>query len=241
MIRILCEPWYLLAFVAFNFCRQDTKAQRITKSENFDNFGFALVLTNKDPMKKLILLIFLFAPLIQIVTGQGRQSALLLIDIQDFYFPGGRSELVAPEKAAENAALILDRFRVKGLTVVHIRHNSEPGGTINLRVKPLENEKIFSKSDVNSFKGTGLHEFLQSAKIDTLVICGMQTHMCVEAAVRAGSDLGYKCILIHDACATKDLKFGDRIIKSEDVHYSTLSTLRSYAAVISTEEFLKDK
>ncbi len=192
-------------------------------------------------MKKIFILSALIILLIPGISGQSKKSVLLLIDIQDFYFPGGRSELVAPEKAADNAALILARFREKGLTIVHVRHNSEPGGTFNFRVKPLDNEKIFSKSDVNSFNGTGLHEFLQSKGTDILIICGMQTHMCVEAAVRAGSDLGYTCILIRDACATKDLKYGDRVIKSEDVHYSTLSTLRSYATVISTEEFLTKK
>jgi nicotinamidase-related amidase len=189
-------------------------------------------------MKDLFLIFSMMIFLIPGIYGQGKKTALLLIDIQDFYFPGGRSELVAPEKAADNAAKLLERFRDKHLTVIHVRHNSEPGGTINFRVKPLENEKIFSKSEVNSFKGTGLNEFLKSAGTDTLVICGMQTHMCVEAAVRAASDLGYKCILIHDACTTKDLKFGDRIIKSEDVHYSTLSTLKSYCTILSTEEYL---
>jgi nicotinamidase-related amidase len=171
--------------------------------------------------------------------GQGKGSALLLIDIQDFYFPGGRSALVAPEDAAKNAARLLDRFRIRKLTIIHVRHNSEPGGKINDRVNPLPEEKIISKNEVNCFKGTDLAGFLASRNIDTLVICGMQTHMCVEAATRAGSDLGYKCILIHDACATKDLKFGDRIIKSEDVHYSTLSTLRSYGTVESTGDYLK--
>jgi nicotinamidase-related amidase len=63
--------------------------------------------------------------------------------------------------------------------------------------------------------------------------------MCVEAATRAAADLGYSCILVHDACATKDLKFGDKLIKASDVHFSTLSTLRSYAKVVAVEEFLK--
>jgi nicotinamidase-related amidase len=192
-------------------------------------------------MRTLFLVFSIFVFFIQGISGQGKNTALLIVDIQDFYFPGGKSELVAPEKAADNAAKLLERFRNRRLTVVHVRHNSESGGTINLRVKPLENEKIFSKSEVNSFKGTGLDDFLKSAGTDTLVICGMQTHMCVEAAVRAACDLGYKCILIHDACATKDLKFGERIVKSEDVHYATLSTLRSYATVISTEEYLNRK
>jgi nicotinamidase-related amidase len=106
-------------------------------------------------------------------------------------------------------------------------------------VKLLSGEKIFTKDAVNSFAGTGLNDYLKSIKADTLVICGMQTHMCVEAASRAASDLGYSCILVHDACATKDLKFGDYVIKSTDVHYSTLATLRSYARVVATAEFLK--
>jgi nicotinamidase-related amidase len=65
--------------------------------------------------------------------------------------------------------------------------------------------------------------------------------MCVEAATRAASDYGFKCILIHDACATKDLKFGEKTIKAEDVHYSTLITLKNYAEVISTDEYLNQR
>lgn len=190
-------------------------------------------------MKKFFLTISILISMLIVISAQGSKSALLLIDIQDFYFPGGKSALVEPEKAALNAARLLERFRNKNLLIVHVRHNSEPGGKINDIVRPLPDEKIISKSEVNSFKGTGLDEFLKSMQIDTLVICGMQTHMCVEAATRAASDLGYKCTLINDACATKDLKFGDRVIKSEDVHYSTLSTLRSYAIIMSTGEFLK--
>jgi nicotinamidase-related amidase len=175
------------------------------------------------------------------ISAQTRTKALLIIDIQDFYFPGGKSALVEPEKAAANAALLLANFRKENLTVIHVRHNSEPGGKINDIVKPLPTEKIVSKDAVNCFVGTDLSDFLKSNKIDTLIICGMQTHMCVEAATRAASDYGFKCFLIHDACATKDLKFGEKTIKAEDVHYSTLSTLKNYGTVISTMEYLKRK
>jgi len=171
--------------------------------------------------------------------SNAQTSTLLIIDIQDFYFPGGKSALVEPEKAALNAAKLLDSFRKEHLPVIHVRHNSEPGGKINDIVKPLPQEKVFSKDEVNCFTVPALNEYLKLVKTDTLVICGMQTHMCVEAAVRAATDLGYKCILIYDACATKDLKFGEKTIKSEDVHYSTLATLKSYARVISAAEFLK--
>jgi nicotinamidase-related amidase len=192
-------------------------------------------------MRKTILSLIIFTLFICSSSAQTGKKALLIIDIQDFYFPGGKSALVGPEKAAANAALLLDNFRKDRLLVIHVRHNSEPGGKINDIVKPLPGEKIVSKDAVNCFLGTDLLDFLKTNKTDTLVICGMQTHMCVEAATRAASDFGFKCILIHDACATKDLKFGDKTIKAEDVHYSTLSTLKNYAQIKSTEEYLRGK
>lgn len=191
-------------------------------------------------MRKIFLAIsfmFLFFPFL--VSGQ--RSALLIIDIQDFYFPGGRVPLVEPEKAAQNAARLLEHFRKEELTVIHVRHNSEPGGMIHKIVEPLPGEMIFSKDAVNSFVNTDLLDSLRSNRIDTLVICGMQTHMCVEAATRAASDYGFKCILVHDACTTRDLKYGDRLIKAEDVHYSTLVTLKNYATVVSASEYLNGK
>jgi nicotinamidase-related amidase len=191
-------------------------------------------------MKKLLLAIS-FVLFIFPFSGFGQRSALLLIDIQDFYFPGGRSPLVEPEKAAQNAAILLDWFRKEKFPVIHVRHNSEPGGKINNIVKQLPGEMIFSKDAVNCFVGTNLLDSLRSNRIDTLVICGMQTHMCVEAATRAASDYGFKCILVHDACSTKDLKYGGRLIKAKDVHYTTLVTLKNYATVESTSEFMKGK
>lgn len=192
-------------------------------------------------MKKLLNLIVVFFIQFLTLAAQGNKTALLIIDIQDFYFPGGRSALVEPEKAAANAAKLLNNFREEKMFVIHVRHNSESGGNINDIVKPLPEEKIFSKDEVNCFKGTDLLAFLKTNKVDTLVICGMQTHMCVEAATRAASDFGFKCILIHDACATRDLKIGDKTIKAEEVHNSTLATLKSYSKVVSTEEFLLKK
>ena len=188
-------------------------------------------------MKKIFFSFVIFTLIISTISAQTGKKALLIIDIQDFYFPGGKSALVEPEKAAANAAILLDIFRKNKLPVVHVRHNSEPGGKINDMVKPLPGEKIVSKDAVNCFVGTDLLEYLKTNKLDTLVICGMQTHMCVEAATRAASDYGFKCILIRDACATKDLIFNDKIIKAEDVHYSTLSTLKNYSKVLSTKEY----
>jgi nicotinamidase-related amidase len=166
-------------------------------------------------------------------------TALLLIDIQDFYFPGGRLPLENPEKASLNARKILESFREKGMPAIHIQHRAKSGAEIHKNVAPIKGEKVISKDYVNSFKDTDLLEYLRSHQIKQLVICGMMTHMCVEAAARAAKDNGFDCILIGDACATRDLKYGNRVIRALDVHFSTLSTLDGYyAKVLNTEEYL---
>jgi len=170
----------------------------------------------------------------------GQQTALLIIDVQDFYFPGGKMELVKPELAGANVKLLLDHFREQGQPIVFVRHNFEPGGSIHEGVRPEKGEPVLSKDHVNSFHETQLDEILRGSGVDSLVICGMQTHMCVEAAVRAAHDQGYHCTLVEDACATRDLVYEGQIIPARSVHLSTLQTLKgSYAAIILTRDFIK--
>ena len=145
-------------------------------------------------MKSLILSLVL-ASALQFATAQN-EYALLVIDIQNFYFPGGRSNLVEPEKAAEQALIAIRAARMTGNPVIYIQHKSATGMEINEMVKPMPGEKIFIKEEVNSFLGTGLNEYIDDLAVDSLVICGMQTHMCVEAAVRAAHDYGYVVVLL---------------------------------------------
>jgi nicotinamidase-related amidase len=171
----------------------------------------------------------------------GQRSALLIIDIQDFYFPGGRAQLEEPERAGMNAGLLLHQFRKEKLAVFHVRHNFEPGGEIHAYVKPENDEPVISKDQVNAFLETGLLELLRADSIEQLVICGMQTNMCVEAAVRAAHDLGFTCLLVEDACTTRAMQYEEHIISAKNVHFSTIGTLSgTYAEVVTTESFLKD-
>jgi nicotinamidase-related amidase len=188
-------------------------------------------------MKKIILSLALISA---VVCMEAQKSyALLVIDIQNFYFPGGRSELFEPVQAAEKAAVAIAHARAESNPVIYIQHKSSAGMEINDLVKPAPGEAIFVKEEVNSFLGTGLAEHIKGLGVDTLVICGMQTQMCVEAAVRAASDLGYYVFLLHDACASRNLKFGDREVTAADVHASTLAAMKSYATVLSVEEWIK--
>jgi len=170
-----------------------------------------------------------------------QKTALLLIDFQNFYFPGGRMTLENPDAAGMNAGLILERFRIDEDFVIHIRHDFASGGEIHDYIHPEKGEIVITKNQVNAFSGTELLSTLKENGIEQLIICGMQTHMCVEAAVRAAHDFGYKCILVTDACATKALQYKETIISAKYVHNSTLSTLEGhYATLITTDELLKN-
>jgi len=180
------------------------------------------------------------------------KCALLLIDIQNDYFENGKMVLAGTEKASENAKLILGKFRKNNNLVVHIRHiAAAPGASfflpetegaeIHRNVKPLDNEKVIIKYFPNSFRNTELLECLQSQNITDLVICGMMTHMCVDATVRAAKDFGFNCIVIGDASATKDLEINGQTVKAPEVQKSFLAALNYfYSTVISTEKYLAD-
>ena len=189
----------------------------------------------------------------QIPDNQLMNKALIIIDIQNDYFENGKMPLVGPVEASLNAKLILEQFRKEKLPVFHIQHISvRPNSTFMLpvtkgqeiheNVRPIEGEKVIVKHFPNGFRETELLEDLKSKNITDLVICGMMTHMCVDATVRAAKDYGFNCVLIGDACATRDLKMNDVIVKSADVHRSFLAALGSfYARVVTTKEYLGEK
>ncbi len=177
------------------------------------------------------------------------KTALLVIDIQKDYFPGGKYPLVNPLEAAQKAYIILQCFRESGHHHVHIQHVSlEPDATffisgdrgtdIHDSATHFEGEPIVYKHEPNSFLNTNLLELLKSWEIERVVITGMMTHMCVDATARAASDLGFQVIIAEDACATRDLKYGDTTIPAELVHKSFLAALKSYGKVMKSEEIL---
>ncbi len=179
-------------------------------------------------------------------------KCLILVDLQNDYFPGGNMELFEIEKAAANAQRLLNKFRKENLPIVHIQHiSTRPGATffvpetlgaeINERVAPIENENMVVKNYPNSFRETSLLEILKDHKISNIVICGAMSHMCIDATARAAFDYGFNCVVAEDACATKDLIFKERIIKALDVHASFMAALSvPYAKIESTEGIIRD-
>ena len=176
------------------------------------------------------------------------ERALLIIDIQNDYFPGGKMELEGADAAAVNASKALSRFRGEGEPVVHVRHLSTrpgatfflpgtPGAEIHSAVGPQAGERVIEKNFPNSFRGTELERALKDAGVKELVVAGMMTHMCVDASVRQAADLGYKVTLLGDACATRAQTFAGETVPARQVHAAFLAALNGfYAKVIPTHE-----
>src|SRR5438309_1235651 len=100
--------------------------------------------------------------------------ALLLIDIQRDYFPGGRHPLVGSDPAADAAASVLATFRAESEPVVHVQHSWDepdaaylkpgtPGFAHDDRVAPADGERIVVKQSPNAFVGTELARRLRDA------------------------------------------------------------------------------
>lgn len=177
------------------------------------------------------------------------KTALLIIDIQKDYFPGGKKELVNPLEAAKKAYSILQCFREHGGHHIHIQHISlkpdaaffvkgDSGSDIHDAVAHFEGEPIVYKHYPNSFRETNLLEMLKEWDIERVVITGMMTHMCVDATARAAADFGFKVIVAEDACATRDLEHGDTVIPADLVHKAFLAALKSYGQVMKSEEVI---
>jgi nicotinamidase-related amidase len=178
------------------------------------------------------------------------KQALIVVDIQNDYFPQGKWPLAGADAAADNAARLLAAFRETGDSVVHIRHEftsadapfftpGSDGAKLHPKVLNRADEPVVLKHFVNSFRETELQAILDEQGIKELVVVGSMSHMCVDGITRAAADLGYTVTVIHDACASRDLEFNGLTVPAAHVHAAFMSALGfAYASVVSTDEFL---
>jgi len=174
------------------------------------------------------------------------EKALIVIDLQNDYFGGGNMELVNIDATLKKTNKLIQFAREQRYKIFIIQHFAAKGASFFApKTKGVEINKdldiqsgiIISKNYPNSFRETKLHEELQANNIDSIIICGAMSHMCIDTTVRAGFDLGYKIELASDACATRDLEFKDEIIKAKDVHNSFMTALGSaFCEVRDTNE-----
>lgn len=177
--------------------------------------------------------------------------AIIVVDIQNEYFSGGKLPLENIEKAAANAAKVIEHARSAKDLVIYFQHESAdpeipfftpgtPEVAIHSMVAPLEQETVVVKNFPNSFRETGLKALLDEQSIEEVVIIGAMSHMCIDATSRVASDFGYKTTIIHDACATLDLEFEGVTVPASQVHATIMVALAfAYGTVITTDQYIK--
>jgi len=180
------------------------------------------------------------------------KTALVIIDLQNDYFQGGKWALEGTEAAAIQAERLLKLFREKKLPVVHVRHEfptddapffapNSHGAKIHDSVQSIEGEPVILKHQINSFRDTNLKSTLDKMKIENVLICGAMSHMCIDAVTRAANDFGYQCSVVHDACATLALEFDGIKVPANHVHAAFMAALGfAYANVASTDALLAE-
>jgi nicotinamidase-related amidase len=180
------------------------------------------------------------------------KSALVVIDLQNDYFPGGAMELAGITRAAANAQKLLAACRQARWPRFHVQHlalgpgatffrPATPGVEIHESLRPLPGEALVQKHYPNAFRDTGLKEVLQNAGVEELIIAGAMSHMCVDATTRAAFDYGFSCTVIHDACASRDVVFEGQTIPAAQVHGAFMAALgMRYARVVAWEDFLRE-
>jgi nicotinamidase-related amidase len=170
-------------------------------------------------------------------------NGVLVIDIQQDYFPGGAHPLVEPEAAAEVARSVVDEARARGGRVLHMQHVSTgadatfvvpgtPGVEIHPLLAPADGEEVIVKHAPNSFVGTGLADTLAGHGIDDLTIVGMMSSMCVDATTRAALDLGLSVTVVENGCAAPDLTFQQTTVPGRTVHAAFMAALGGAGASV---------
>ncbi|MDQ3060875.1 MAG: cysteine hydrolase [Pseudomonadota bacterium] len=179
-----------------------------------------------------------------------KKRGLIVVDLQNEYLSTGKLPLVGIEAAAANAARVIADARSKSIPVFHIRHefaNGEatmfvPGSDgvqIQPAVAPVGDEPVIVKNHINSFRQTDLKQQLDARGIEEVVVVGAMSHMCVDAVVRAAADMGYPVTVLHDACATLDVAFGDVTVPAAQVHAAMMAAFAfGYGTVKSADDYL---
>ncbi|MGX7417348.1 cysteine hydrolase family protein [Carnobacterium gallinarum] len=176
------------------------------------------------------------------------KQALLVIDVQNDYFTGGRMALIQPEKALKNINRLEHKFQQENCPIVYIQHvnRSESAAFFQANTEGVElhsdllireDSLIIEKQFPNSFFKTNLKSTLDKLNVDQLVITGMMTHMCVDSTTRAAKELGFQPIVLTDATATLDLEYNGQFVKADDVKTAFSASFKFFAEVTTTLDY----
>ncbi|MGF1503621.1 MAG: cysteine hydrolase [Chloroflexi bacterium] len=164
-------------------------------------------------------------------------TALLIIDLQT-------RELTGPYPVADHARLLhtarqlIDRARAAGVPIVFVRHIDPDDDPLDksTRIHPdlgaLPGDPVIVKQTPDAFHNTGLDALLQEMDINTVVIAGLQTELCIDATVRRAFSLGYLVTLVSDGHGTWD----SELLSAETIIAHHNAVLGAWFATLHTAD-----
>lgn len=142
-------------------------------------------------------------------------KALLVIDIQNDYFPGGKFPLWNPDGTLEAVETAIAAARQAGIPVILVQHVAAKGrlspffneGTEGVAIHPrilaaAPDAPVVVKQFADSFVNTTLEETLSKLGVTELLVCGMMTQNCVTHTAISKSAEKYKVTILPDCCTT---------------------------------------
>jgi nicotinamidase-related amidase len=172
-------------------------------------------------------------------------AALLVVDVQEGMFRVPGLQPYRGEEVVSRISDLIRRARAAGVPVLHVRHaggeghvleKDTPGFAHHHAATPAAGEAVFSKTECSAFQGTELAEHLSHIGVDTLIVCGMQTEMCIDTTCRVAKGLGYRVLLVADAHTTFDSSVltADQIVRH---HNKTLSGM--FVELVTSDQVLE--
>lgn len=176
-------------------------------------------------------------------------AVLIPIDVQRAFDEPAWGRRNNPEMEARALAL-LAAWRRAGRPVVHVKHNSTepastlrpdcPGNAFKPGFEPAACEVLIEKTVNAAFIGTTLEADLRARGLGQIVLFGITTDMCVSTTARVGANLGFRVVVVGDACHTFDQRAPDgESLSAELLHRAHLTTLNTeFARVANTDEVI---
>lgn len=183
-------------------------------------------------------------------------EALVIVDVQNDYFPGGNFPTWQPIETATAISKLIKKFREEGKEVIHVQHiikkeqekdfpffiEGTPGVEFHDLVKPLPTEKIVKKNEISSFCRTDLEEYLKSKGITNLIVVGMMIHNCVNSTVYSAVEAGFPSIVVNEAVNTFDQEINGELLQAKDIKKAFLAGIQfAFSKVYNLEDVMNDK
>lgn len=144
------------------------------------------------------------------------RTALVVVDMQQGFFDNSWGATTNHPQCEDNVALLIHAWTEANQPVVIVRHDSldstsplnadHPGNSLMPETAGVDPALMVTKTVNSAFLGTpDLEAWLRAGQITTIVLCGIQTNMCVETTARMGGNLGFDVVVAIDATRTFDL------------------------------------